>query len=47
MNMIMGLINKLFGGSSEPKEEKVLPWITLSELDAIDTITENPVQKLK
>ena len=23
----MGLINKLFGGSEEKKEEKILPWI--------------------
>jgi len=41
----MGLINKLFGGSSEPKEEKVLPWITLSELEQLDTITEKSSTK--
>jgi len=35
----MGLINKLFGGSSEPKEEKVLPWIPLSELKQLDAIS--------
>jgi len=36
----MGFINKLFGGSSEPKEEKLLPWITLSELDQLESISE-------
>ena len=41
----MGLINKLFGGSSEPKEEKVLPWIPLSELEQLDTITEKSSTK--
>jgi len=41
----MGLINKLFGGSSEPREEKVLPWITLSELEQLDTITEKSSTK--
>ncbi|WP_346882183.1 bacillithiol system redox-active protein YtxJ [uncultured Algibacter sp.] len=34
----MGLINKLFGGSSEPKEEKILPWIPLSQLGQLDAI---------
>ena len=41
----MGLINKLFGASSEPKEEKVLPWIPLSELEQLDTITEKSSTK--
>lgn len=41
----MGLINKLFGGSSEPKEEKVLPWIALSELGQLDTINEKSSTK--
>ena len=26
----MGLLNKIFGGNSEVKEEKVLPWIPLN-----------------
>ncbi|WP_317163213.1 monothiol bacilliredoxin BrxC family protein [Mariniflexile maritimum] len=26
----MGLFNKLFNSTSEPKEEKTLPWITLT-----------------
>ena len=33
----MGLINKLFG-SSEPKEEKVLPWKQLTTVDQLNTI---------
>ena len=37
---IMGLINKLFGGSSEPKEEKILPWIALSDLKQLDDISK-------
>ena len=41
----MGLINKLFGGSSELKEEKVLPWIPLNELEQLDTITEKSSTK--
>jgi bacillithiol system protein YtxJ len=41
----MGLINKLFGGSSEPKEEKILPWIPLSELGQLDTISEKSSTK--
>ncbi|PWH81974.1 bacillithiol system redox-active protein YtxJ [Algibacter marinivivus] len=36
----MGFINKLFGGSSEPKEEKVLPWLPLTELTQLDSISE-------
>lgn len=36
----MGLIKKLFGGSSEPKEEKVLPWIPLSELQQLEVINK-------
>lgn len=35
----MGLINKLFG-SSEPKEEKVLPWKPLTTVDQLNTIEE-------
>ena len=41
----MGLINKLFGGSTEPKEEKVLPWIALSELGQLDAISEKSKTK--
>ena len=36
----MGLINKLFGGSLETKEKKVLPWIGLTNMDQLDDIKE-------
>lgn len=38
------MFKKLFG-SSEPKEEKILPWIALNSIEQLDTITGNP--KLK
>ena len=41
----MGLIKKLFGGSTEPKEEKVLPWIPLTEVSQLDTIKEKSKTK--
>ncbi|WP_298553311.1 bacillithiol system redox-active protein YtxJ [uncultured Algibacter sp.] len=41
----MGFINKLFGGSSEPKEEKLLPWITLSDLKQLDAIAKKSKTK--
>ena len=34
----MGLLNKIFGGANEAKEEKVLPWIPLNELPQLDYI---------
>jgi bacillithiol system protein YtxJ len=34
----MGLLNKIFGGSAEPKEKKVLPWIPLNKLPQLDFI---------
>ncbi|MGY0392132.1 bacillithiol system redox-active protein YtxJ [Bizionia sp. KMM 8389] len=43
----MGFINKLFGGSNEPKETKILPWKTLStipQLDAIAKLSQNKTQ---
>jgi len=43
----MGLINKLFGGSSEPKEEKVLPWkqlTTIDQLNAIEQLSKGKTQ---
>jgi bacillithiol system protein YtxJ len=43
----MGLINKLFGGSSEPKEEKVLPWIALTDLEQLETIKEKSTAKIQ
>lgn len=41
----MRLINKLFGGSSEPKDEKILPWIPLSKLSQIAGINEKSSTK--
>ena len=41
----MGLINKLFGGSNEPKEEKVLPWIPLSQLQQLKLIKDKSKTK--
>lgn len=34
----MGLLNKLFGGEKEKREEKVLPWIPLNDLKQLDYI---------
>ena len=34
----MGLLNKLFGGENEVKEEKLLPWIPLNESPQLDFI---------
>ncbi|MFI1743343.1 bacillithiol system redox-active protein YtxJ [Thalassobellus sediminis] len=41
----MGLINKIFGGISEKKEEKVLPWIALNTLSQLETIEEKSSTK--
>ena len=41
----MGLINKLFGGSEEKKEEKILPWINLEHTKSLDVITEKSKTK--
>ena len=41
----MGILNKLFGGSMEPKEEKLLPWIALSELSQLNQIIEKSITK--
>lgn len=34
----MGLLKKLFGGEKVEREEKVLPWISLNDLQQIDYI---------
>ena len=34
----MSFINKLFGGSAEPEEEKLLPWIPLNSVDQLNYI---------
>ena len=36
----MGFIYKLFGGSKEAKEEKVLPWIPLNDIQQLNHIEE-------
>ena len=41
----MGLLNKIFGGSNEPKEKKVLPWIPLKEEQQIHHIIEKSKTK--
>lgn len=43
----MGFINKLFGGSSEPKEKKVLPWIALTNTEQLSEIKEKSKTKLQ
>jgi len=41
----MGLFNKIFSGSSEPKEEKLLPWIALTKVDQLQEIEEKSKTK--
>ena len=41
----MGFINKLFGGSKEVKEEKVLPWIPLNDIQQLNHIEEKSQTK--
>lgn len=41
----MGLINKIFGGSSEPKEEKVLPWIALNDAKQLEDFVDKSKTK--
>lgn len=41
----MSFINKLFGGSSEPKEEKLLPWITLNDIQQLQHIADKSKAK--
>ncbi|MFD2823852.1 bacillithiol system redox-active protein YtxJ [Lacinutrix iliipiscaria] len=41
----MGLLNKIFGGSNEPKEKKILPWIPLNDLQQIQHIIEKSKTK--
>ncbi|GAB4158314.1 MAG: hypothetical protein Tsb0033_11300 [Winogradskyella sp.] len=38
------MFKKLFG-SSEPKEEKILPWIALNRIEELDTIAEQSETK--
>lgn len=41
----MGIFNKIFGNTSEQKEEKVLPWMELNHADQIKTIQEKSKTK--
>ncbi|WP_248722712.1 bacillithiol system redox-active protein YtxJ [Seonamhaeicola sp. ML3] len=41
----MGLINKIFGSSSAPKEEKILPWIALNNISQLQDIEDKSRQK--
>ncbi|AEH02771.1 bacillithiol system redox-active protein YtxJ [Lacinutrix sp. 5H-3-7-4] len=41
----MGIFNKIFGDSSQPKEEKVLPWIPLTAISQLETIAEKSKSK--
>lgn len=41
----MGFIDKLFGSSKEVKEEKVLPWIPLNEIQQLNYIEEKSKTK--
>ena len=41
----MGLLNKIFGGNHEVKDEKVLPWIPLIELPQLDIIEKKSITK--
>ncbi|TCK64677.1 bacillithiol system protein YtxJ [Winogradskyella wandonensis] len=41
----MGLFNKLFNSSSEPKDEKVLPWQALTTVSQLDEIEKRSMGK--
>ena len=41
----MGLFNKLFNSSSEPKDEKLLPWIGLNSIAQLEDISEKSKTK--
>ena len=41
----MGFIDKLFGGSKEVKEEKLLPWIPLNDMQQLNHIEEKSKTK--
>ena len=43
--LIMGLFNKVFGGSGKEKTEKVLPWIPLKAMEQLDLIKEKSGHK--
>lgn len=41
------MFKKLFGGSREPKEEKILPWINLNSLDQLNEVEEKSKTKVQ
>lgn len=41
----MGLLNKIFGGTGEPKTEKILPWLDLNSVEQLVHIEEESVRK--
>lgn len=41
----MGLLNKIFGGTSETKEEKSIPWIPLNDMPQLDFIEKKSTTK--
>lgn len=43
----MGFLDKLFKNSSEPKEEKVLPWQQLTQVYQLDDIKKDSNNKLQ
>lgn len=43
----MGFLKSIFGGDSEPKEEKVLPWIALTSISQLDSIAQKSNEKVQ
>ncbi|PHS10067.1 MAG: cytosolic protein [Kordia sp.] len=41
----MGLLNKIFGGSTEGKEEKVLPWLFLTSESQLEEIKSKSFER--
>ncbi len=41
----MGLFDKLFNGSNEPKQVESTPWIDLNKMDQLDAIVEHSKTK--
>ncbi|RLJ64255.1 bacillithiol system protein YtxJ [Lacinutrix venerupis] len=41
----MGIFNKIFGGASQPKEEKILPWVPLTAVSQLKAIAEKSKSK--
>ena len=41
----MGLFNKIFGSSGEAKEEKILPWIPLNDLQQLNHLENKSTTK--